>query len=94
MFKDGKLSSHLEHHITYLCRREIENALNKGKQNSNVPTQPIKERNGENVGLSNFISRQCLTIHTYPLLSTRRDNSSCLKKQRSKLEFSDSIIIQ
>lgn len=38
MFKDGKLPSHLEHHITYLCRREIENALNKGKQNSYVPT--------------------------------------------------------
>lgn len=55
MFKDGKLPSHLEHHITSLCRREIENALNKGKQNGNVPTQPIKERNGENVGLSNFI---------------------------------------
>lgn len=58
VFKDGKLPSHLEHHITYLCRREIENAPNKGKQNNNVPTQPIKERNGENVGLSNFISRQ------------------------------------
>jgi hypothetical protein len=37
VFKDGKLPSHLEHHITYLCRREIENALNKGRQNAYVP---------------------------------------------------------
>lgn len=72
MFKDGELPSHLEHHITYLCRREIENALNKGKQNSNVPTQPIKERNGENVGLSNFISRQCLIIYIYTFFKYRK----------------------
>lgn len=41
VFKDGKLPSHLEHHITYQCRREIENAPSKGKQNGNVPTRPI-----------------------------------------------------
>lgn len=56
--KDGKLLSHLEQYITFLCTREIENVLNKGKQNNNVPTQDITEGTGGTGGFSNFISRQ------------------------------------
>lgn len=32
--------------------------------------------------------------YMYTFLSIERDNSSCLKKQRGKLECSDSFIIQ
>lgn len=82
VFKDGKLPSSpgTPHHFP--CRvREIENAFwNKGKQNGNVPTQPIKERNGENVGCQ--ILYEDNNTYTFFLNTAGRDNSKGLKKQR------------
>jgi hypothetical protein len=49
--------------ISFTYAEEIGNTLNKGKQSGNMPTQSIKERNEEIMGLSNFISRQeCFNI--------------------------------